>query len=240
LVEELERRYPEFPGLNLSYEVRESIVKHSAHGDRTRIPLRFHPDEAPLLEAVLVDEIDSTAYVCHDIDDGLRSGVISQESLEELPVWAGAIRQARDESPRGTAAKLISDRALRILLDSLLGDLLEHSQRLIIAAGLDGLAAVRTRHDDLVGNGPSTAAAKSELKSWLFTNLYRHWTVNRTFHVARRQLAELFAFLVEHPDSLPDEHRERIDSAGVHRTVADYLAGMTDRFAVEEHRRLFA
>jgi dGTPase len=239
IVEELEIRYPEFPGLNLSYEVRESIVKHSAHYDRSLVPLRFQPDEAPLLEAQLVDEVDSIIYDCHDIDDGLRSGIISLPQLQGIALWQGAWREAVEASPRGTAEKLLVDRALRTLMDSFLSSLVEHSRESLAAHAVGTVAHVRAHPGQLMGVSPSMRAAKELLEAWLFANLYRSWQVNRVFHKARRILADLFAFYADHPDSLPPMHAARAEGAGLFRAVADYIAGMTDRFAMDEHRKLF-
>lgn len=238
LVEELEIRYPEFPGLNLTYEVRESIIKHSAHYDRAKVPRRFAPDENPLLEAQLVDEIDSIVYDCHDIDDGLRGGYVSVEQLREVPLWTGAWSEAVAASPRGTSDKLIVDRALRLLLDSLVGDLVEHTESQIRARGIDSFAALRACPHQLVGISPSLKNAKESLEAWLFANLYRDYRVNRVFHKARRVLSELFTFFTTHPDSMPPEHAARTEGAGLYRAVADYIAGMTDRFAMDEHQKL--
>jgi dGTPase len=238
IVEELEVRYPEFPGLNLTYEVRESIIKHSAHYDRAKVPLRYHPNESPLLEAQLVDEIDSIVYDCHDIDDGLRGGYITLECLQEVPLWQGAWREAVDNSPRSAAPKLLVDRALRILMDALLGNLVDHAEARLAEHGIASLAAARAHPGQVVEVSASMRQAKEALEAWLFANLYRHHRVNRVFHTARRMLAELFAFYTAHPDSLPPEHAVRAEGAGLYRAVADYIAGMTDRFAVEEYRRL--
>ncbi len=239
IVEELEIRYPEFPGLNLTYEVRESIVKHSAHYDRTLVPARFQPNEAPLLEAQLVDEVDSIVYDCHDIDDGLRSGILSLDALREVPLWQGAWDEAVAASPRATSDKLLVDRALRNLMDGLLSSLIEHTQQNLTTAGIDSVAKVRAHAGKLVEVSPSTRGAKEALEAWLFANLYRSWQINRVFHKARRILADLFQFYSDHPDSLPPLHSARAEGAGLFRAVADYIAGMTDRFAIDEHRKLF-
>ncbi len=238
IVEELEIRYPEFPGLNLTYEVRESIIKHSAHYDRTRVPARFRPEEAPLLEAQLVDEVDSVVYDCHDLDDGLRTGLITLEQLQEVDLWRGAWDEAVDASPRATSPGLLIDRTLRRLLDSLTANLTAQTRSNLQTLGIHSLEGVRASQDQLVRLGTATREAKERLEAWLFANLYRHWRVNRTFHKAKRILADLFAFYRAHPDTLPPDHAQRIESKGVERVVADYIAGMTDRFAVEEHRRL--
>lgn len=238
LVEELEIRYPDFPGLNLTYEVRESIIKHSAHYDRAKVPQRFRPDEAALLEAQLVDEVDSIVYDCHDIDDGLRGGYISLSQLAEVPLWEGAWREAQEASPRGTTEKLIVDRALRLLMDSLVGNLIETTRERLAKEAITSLPGVRGQRDQTVAASPSMRRAKELLEAWLLQNLYRDWRVNRVFHTARRLLAELFAFYCDHPDSLPPEHAARAEGAGLHRAVADYIAGMTDRFARDEYERL--
>ena len=240
IVEDLESRYPDFPGINLTYEVRESIIKHSAHYDRAKVPLRFRPDESPLLEAQLVDEVDSIVYDCHDIDDGLRSGILQRDSLSDVALWQGAWDEAVAASPRATSEKLLVDRALRTLMDVLVGDLVDHSAENITREGITTVAGVRKCERQLIAPSPSTRQAKELLEAWLFANLYRNYLVNRVFHRARRQLADLFAFYTEHPDSLPPQHAARAEGAGLHRAVADYISGMTDRFAIEEHQRLFA
>ncbi len=239
LVEELEVRYPEYAGLNLTYEVREAIIKHGSPYDPLKVPARFHPREAPLLEARLVDEIDSIIYDCHDIDDGLRGGYLSLDQLGEVALWQGAWREAVEASPRETPPKLLADRSLRILMDSLLGSLVEHAEDQIRALGITSVEAVRANPAPFLAVAPSMRQAKEALEAWLMANLYRHHQVNRVFHTARMVLGDLFRFFTSHPDSLPPEHAQRADGAGLHRAVSDYIAGMTDRFAMDEHRRLF-
>ncbi len=240
IVEELEVRYPEFPGLNLSYEVRESIIKHSAHYDRSRVHERYRPAESPLLEAQLVDELDSVVYDCHDIDDGLRSGFLSLEALAEVPLWIGAWEEAVEASPRATSQRLLVDRAIRRLMDSLVNNLVINTRASIGSRGIRDVAGVRLCPDQLVGLGAQMREAKETLEAWLFANLYRHYQVNRTFHRAKAMLADLFGFYLAHPDALPPEFAARIEAVGHHRVVADYLSGMTDRYAVDEHRRLMS
>lgn len=239
IVEQLEQRYPDFPGINLSYEVRESIVKHSAKGDPSKVPLRFRPEEAGLLEAVVADEVDSIAYDCHDIDDGLRAGILNLDQLQDVELWRGAWQQAVDCCPRGTDQKLLVDRSLRILMDALLSDLVEQSETRISQSGIKDLSDLRQHQHALVGVGPTMAKAKQRLEEWLLHHCYRNWRVNRTFHTAQRVLQQLFEFYTAHADALPDEHQQRIPQVGLHRTVADYLSGMTDRYALDEHQKIF-
>ncbi|MHC5068094.1 MAG: deoxyguanosinetriphosphate triphosphohydrolase [Planctomycetota bacterium] len=240
IVEDLERRYPEHPGLNLSQEVRDCLAKLGCCARRERVPARYDRSLGPLLEAQVVDEVDSITYVCHDIDDGLRAGILDRDALAASPLWAGAWHQASEASPRATPTKVLVDRAIRVLLDAFVNDLVEHSTATLRAVAPKDPAAVRAQTSALIASAPSMAAARHELGEWLFGALYRDWRVNRTFHRARRVLAELFAFFHGHPDTLPDEHQQRAAEIGQARAVADYLAGMTDRYALDEHRRLLA
>ena len=238
VVEELEVRYPEHPGLDLTYEVRESIVKHGSKYAPDRTEGRFHPEERPLLEAQLTDALDSVVYDCHDIDDGIRGGYISLDQLAPVPLWDAVWREAVEASPRSAPQKLILDRALRNLMDAMIDDCCAATLARLAEDGVRDLAGVRAATRPLIVHSPSFHAGKCELQQFLFDNLYRHHLVNAAFHRARRVLAELFAFYTAHPDALPPEHAARVPRAGLHRTVADYLAGMTDRFALDEYGRL--
>lgn len=237
IVELLEVRYPEWPGLNLTYELRESLIKH---GDgSTPVPQRFHPDERRLLEAQLVDQVDSIAYDCHDIDDALRAGIITREDLEEVELWRGAYAEARERSPRQASAKLLVDRALRTMLDALLGDLIDSSQRRLATVHLQDVVQLRQQSEQLIAGGSAMRQAKVELEDWLFHRVYRDWRVNRTFRKARRIIEDLWQHYGTYPDCLPDEHQRQVEAVGRERAVIDYIAGMTDRYAQEEHQRLF-
>ncbi len=238
VVEELEVRYPEHLGLDLTYEVRESIVKHGSKYAPEQVEERFAPHQRPLLEAQLTDAIDSVTYDCHDIDDGLRGGYITLEQLATIPLWDAVWREAVEASPRAAPSKLILDRALRNLMDAMTDDACAATIARLAEDGVTDLAGVRAAGRPLVVHSPSFLAGKRELERFLFENLYRHHMVNAAFHRARRVLAELFAFWNAHPDALPPEHAARSDSVGLPRAVADYLAGMTDRFALDEYARL--
>ncbi|MCS6971216.1 MAG: deoxyguanosinetriphosphate triphosphohydrolase [Planctomycetota bacterium] len=237
IVEELEQRYPEHPGLDLTWEVRESLIKHGDF-DGSGVDARFLPEARPLLEAQLIDAVDSIVYDCHDIDDGLRGGYLQLEELQEVPLWRAAWEEAVAGSPRGAAPRLLRDRALRQLLDALIDDLCSATEQRLREDGIVSLSAVRRAQRPLVAHSPLLAARKRELEEFLFAHLYRHYRVNASFHRARRVIAELFAFWVAHPDALPPEHARRIERVGLQRVVADYIAGMTDRFALEAYEQV--
>jgi dGTPase len=238
VVEELEVRYPEHLGLDLTYEVRESIVKHGSKYDPAKVEARFAPHQRPLLEAQLTDAVDSVTYDCHDIDDGLRGGYIQLDQLAAIPLWDAVWREAVEASPRAAPSKLILDRALRNLMDAMIDDACATTLARLGEDGIGDLAGVRAATRPLVVHSPSFLAGKRELERFLFHNLYRNHAVNAAFHRARRVLAELFTFWTAHPDALPPEHAARVDGIGLQRSVADYLAGMTDRFALDEYARL--
>jgi len=240
IVDLLEREYPDFPGLNLSWEVREGIAMH---GDATNRAAggEFGTLPQPSLEAQVVDLADAIAYGCHDLDDGLAAGLLRWESFDQLaPRWWSEVREA--VAPR--AATLPPDLARRLLkrtlLNLLVGDLIEVS-----AAALDDLAPpraddIRRQPRPLVGFSPPVQALRDSLHAFLTAHLYRHYHVETMWVKAQRLIAELFASLDAAPSQLPPAVQERIGPEGSRqRIVCDYIAEMTDRKAVQEHRRLF-
>ena len=235
IVDQLEHSLAPQIGLNLSYEVRESIVKHGDH----YVPDEFFPNEAPLLEAQLVDEVDSIAYDCHDIDDALRARIIHLQDLQQLQLWRGAWQEAVAANPRHTKKKVLIDHTVRILQDAFLSDLIEHSKRQMRRYAIVDQSSVRACTEPVIGMSSSMSAPKKELEQWLFTQVYRDYRVNRMFYKAAHILERLFHFYCSHADALPQEHAQRVQVVGIARTVADYLAGMTDRYAQEDYRRLF-
>jgi dGTPase len=236
IVEELEWRYVSHPGLNLSYEVREGIVKHQARAG-TAVPVRFRPDEGPLLEAQLADAVDALAYDCHDIDDAIRAGLISlEEAAEAVPLVAAAVKRARSELPVSVTSKLLLDAVLRLLMQEMLNDLLEHSWPQV--STLASVAEVRASETLVIQASPSMQRARKALEEFLFTRVYRHYQVNRTFQTAKRLIAALFEYFITAPETLPDDHQDRVEERGLERVVADYIAGMTDRYARDLHAEL--
>src|SRR5688572_24922676 len=236
ILEELEQRYPAFPGLNLTWEVREGIIKHNPLGD-PHAPAEYAPGEAPTLEAQLVDFVDEIAYNNHDVDDGLTSGMFTVERIREVTLF-------RDAHDAVLAAKLEDERLLRHqvvrrIINRCIRDLLETTLAAIRASGVRSVDDVRKVGGRLVAYTPEMAAQVRELKDFLFKNMYRHYRVVRMGDKAGRILRDLFESYVSEPLQLPPHYQERIDRDGLHRVVCDYIAGMTDRFALDEHRKLF-
>ncbi len=236
IVEVLEERYPDFPGLNLTWEVREGIIKHETIYDRSDAS-GYDPDLRPPLEAQIVNVADEAAYTAHDLDDGLRSGLLQPEDLQGLALWEGVLRSLDlAGQPFDAMARY---RAVRRLIGLAVGDLVHATAQRLEEAGVGSVKDVRNHPDLLVGHSPEMAAQNRELKGFLYENLYRHWRVMRMQTKAAWFIRQLFQAYTSQPGILPPVVRERIEQDGLQRAVCDYIAGMTDRFALQEYRRLF-
>ncbi len=236
ILEVLEVRYPDFPGLNLTWEVREGIIKHKPDSDRSA-PAEYAAGEAPTLEAQLVDFVDEIAYTNHDVDDGLTSGMITVEQVREQALF----REVHDAvlAQGITDESIVRHQVVRRLINRCAQDLIEATLATLAAARVSSVEDVRMAGRRLVCYSPEMARLLKDLKDFLFHNMYRHYRVVRMGDKAARILRDLFHAFVDEPLQLPPRNRERIERDGLHRVVCDYIAGMTDRFAFDEHRKLF-
>ncbi len=245
VVDRLEARYPAFDGLNLSFETREGILKHCSRRHAERLcaaepdgpARRFLAGTQPGLEAQLVNLADEIAYNTHDIDDGVRSGLLSLEQLGELPLFAQWQGRVLDEHPGLASApgRRLLFETLRRMLSALMGDLISTTQAAVEAARPADADALRALPGPLAGFSPGVRAQTTALKRFLFSALYRHPQVMQTTGLAREVVAELFAAYLNRPAEMPEDFAAAAD---LPRSVADYVAGMTDRFALREHQRL--
>ncbi len=236
VLELLERRYPEFPGLNLTWEVREGIIKHHPDSDATA-PAEYAPGEAPTAEAQLVDFVDEIAYNNHDIDDGLASGMIKVDEMRAVRLFRDAHDDAVGRGLRDD--RLVRHQIVRWIIERCVSDLIDATRRSFEQAGVRSVQDVRVAGRRLVVYSPEIVEAVRELKDVLFRTMYRHYRVVRMSSKAGRILRNLFDSYVSEPRQLPPQYQGQVERDGVQRTVCDYIAGMTDRFAVEEHRKLF-
>jgi len=239
-VDLLEDRYAGFDGLNLMFETREGILKHCSRANAERlgdVGQRFLDDTQPSLEAQLANLADEIAYNNHDVDDGLRSGLITLEQLDEVPIFAAQRRDAEARWPGLSGRKLINE-TVRRMIHLMVIDLLEQTRANITAAGVASLDDVRAA-PRLVAYSEALLPRLRELKHFLRDNLYRHYQVLRMTNKARRIVGDLFSAFLDDPQILPPQYQAmaREDKP---RAIADYIAGMTDRYAMKEHRRLFA
>ncbi len=240
VVDELEERYAEFNGLNLMFETREGILKHcSLEHARTLGTLgqRFIDRKQPSLEAQIANLADEIAYNNHDVDDGLRSGLISLAALDEVPLFARHAQQVRAQHPQLAERRMIHE-VVRRMINTLVSDLVHESQARIAATAPQTPDDVRNA-EPLVAFSDGVRAESTDLKSFLFAQLYRHYRVMRMTSKARRIVTDLFNAFHDEPRLLPPDHQARA-AANLPRAVADYIAGMTDRYAMKEHHRLFA
>jgi dGTPase len=240
IVEHLEDRYPEFPGLNLSWEVREGIAKHSGPIDTNLAPefQEYRPDVLPPLEAQLIDLVDEIAYNHHDVDDGLDSGLLDVEELASgVALFGDPLSRARAQHSSATQRQLHTA-ALRGMIDRLVSDLIATTLERVSSSNVETVDDVRRQGTPLVGLSEDVRTGNAVLKAFLHEKLYHHQRIERTKDDSRRMLRDLFAYYMGNPDGLSADARTRADREGLLRVVADHIAGMTDRYALDEHRRL--
>ncbi|MDQ3396701.1 MAG: deoxyguanosinetriphosphate triphosphohydrolase [Deinococcota bacterium] len=235
IVTSIEKRYPGFPGLNLSWETLEGIMKHETDYD---VPgSSWEPDKQPTLEAQVVNLADESAYNAHDLDDGLRSGHLSPEGIAEVPLIAETMENLGITPQRFTN----QDRYLLIreLLGLIITDVVGHTHQRLEASKVRSLKDVRDAEGKLVCYSPPMQKRLKELKSFLYKNFYFHYRLIRMTKKAERILEAIFRAYLASPDMLPPDVQRGAEDLGLMRAITDYLAGMTDRYAGDEYRRLF-
>jgi dGTPase len=238
LVDLLETRSDRYRGLNLTQETRAGILKHGDDFSEEGHPLPL-PElgKNPGVEAQIADLADEVAYYNHDIDDGLRSGLIELEALSGVTLWREAVEAAR--AGREVEPRVLRARAIVCLINRLATDIVETSVRRLEASGVRSAREVRDLGERVVAYSEPTAAAAGELARFLSENLYSHHQVVRMAAKAERILRDLWTAYTSDPRQLPPQVLERAAEESLERSIADYLAGMTDRFAMDEHRKLF-
>jgi dGTPase len=244
VVDLLEQRYADFEGLNLTFELREGILKHCSLNNAKMlgdVGERFIHKQQPSLEAQLTNLADEIAYNNHDVDDGLRSGLITLAQLEQVTLFADNLNKVRAQYPDLTGRRLIHE-TVRRMINALVVDVCQQSSHNIAKAAPKSIDEVRLQ-PMLISFSPAMREQQTELKRFLRTNLYQHYRVNRMTAKAQRIVRELFQVFMHEIKLMPDEFQQRakqefspMDQA---RAVADYIAGMTDRYAIREYQRLF-
>ena len=238
VVDILEERYPDFPGLNLSWEVREGIVKHSSMFDKALKVKGLAPNETPTLETQVVDIADEIAYNNHDLDDGLTSGLILEADLKSLEIWNNLNKSILKENKKIEESKrkyLI----IRSLINMQVTDLIHQTEDNIKQFKIKNYNDVKKTDSKIVSFSKNTLKLRSPLRKFLMDKLYRHYRVVRMSIKAKRFIEELFNVYINSPEQLPFEAQKKISVDGVKRVVCDYIAGMTDRYALDEYKKLF-
>lgn len=267
VVDYLEERYPEFPGLNLTWEVREGILKHTTRFDcagkishdnainrESNDKNRFVIPESyagislkeldlqtlPILETQVVDIADEIAYDNHDLDDGLNSKLLNEESLQRIELWRKATRIVKRKYPTlKSKDKMKKIQTIRTLIDLQVTDIVENSKKQIEEFNIKSVKDARKLSQRIIGFSKEIGDLRNPLRNYLLNNLYHHYRVIRMADKAKRFIEELFKIYIRSPEQLPTSSRLRLSKEDPYRVVCDYIAGMTDRYALEEYKRLF-
>jgi dGTPase len=236
IVTELEKRYPDFPGLNLTWETREGIVKHETEYDISYAK-HYNPKLRGHLEAQISNVADELAYTAHDLDDGLRSGMLNAQMLSGVELWEITLESAAGE--RNVLSDLERHRLIRQMVGLLITDVIEATNSRIKNAKVKKALDLQKLDHNVVGYSDDMLRRNREIKDFLYSNLYRHHRVVRMAKKAEKILSELFVAYQNEPDMLQDHYRNLVEERGLERTICDYLAGMTDRYAIQEYEKLF-
>ena len=237
VVDHLEDRYPNFTGLNLTWEVREGIAKHSTDYDKPEIAA--FGENQPSLEAQIVELADEIAYNNHDLDDGLTSGMLEQEELSSVALWRTVTEAIKSQIP-DVSPTMLKHEAIRRIINPQVTDLISTIGRKIGEMGISNREELAEAPERVAAFGPEMEVMNRELKTFLRENLYEHYRVTRMAEKAQRILTDLFNAYLDKPKQLPPTTFRKIQENGsVKRVICDYMAGMTDKFALEEHRKLF-
>jgi len=240
ILTELEHRYPDHPGLNLTYEVLEGVVKHDTDYDVVDARA-YHPDERGTLECQLSNLADEIAYNTSDLDDGLRSGILEPAEVADLAIARRTLASLGLTSAENLRSDMVRYRFIRRLVAIEVHNAIQATTTCLEQARVESLQDLRSLPQNVATYSAELAAENRELKRFLFEHFYRHFRVVRMAVKAERVLSNLFRAYIDEPRQLPKEAQRRaVDgAAGLHRSVCDYLAGMTDRYAIQEYRRLF-
>jgi dGTPase len=238
-VEQFEQRYADFPGLNLTFEVREGIVKHSRDYDAEEFPqlAEYRLDLRPPLEAQLIDLTDEIAYNTADLDDGVEATILTPEQVRHgVPIFARLYAEVEHLYPNASE-KLRFNETLKRVLDRLVSDLIAHSGELITASGVRSEEEVRRFPRRLFAFSPEVEEERRQIKEFLYQNVYDSQLLQIDHKQAEQVISDLFEFFMKSPEELPGSYQEKLQHEQIYRIVCDYIAGMTDSYILEQHRR---
>jgi dGTPase len=237
IVTKIENRYPEFDGLNLTWEVLEGIVKHETEYDIADSK-DFDPERRGHLEAQIANAADELAYTAHDLDDGLRSALITPDQLSGISLWE-VINESIGRRRTDPLDELTRHRLIRRLIGIEVTDLIQSIDRMIRRSGVRTVEELQKLPYNVVGFSEDMHRRNRELKDFLYKNLYNHYRVVRMAVKAEKILEDLFHAYISEPSILPNQFQKNIDEVGLEQAVCYYIAGMTDRFAIDEYQKIF-
>lgn len=238
IVTQLEQRYPDFPGLNLTYETREGMIKHETSYDKSDAT-GYEPEKRASLEAQIANLADEIAYNAHDLDDGLRADLFTPRDLEELVIWQDLQESVGWSKEMGPLDRLVRHEIVRELIGRSVMDVLQHTTHNLAAHQIDSAEKLQLHHENVVGYTPEFGAKIKALKKFLYERMYRHYRLVRMQVKAERFIGGIFTAYMKEPDMLPISTQQRLQNVSLPRVITDYIAGMTDRYALQEWERLF-
>lgn len=236
IVTHLENRYPDFPGLNLTYETRAGMLKHETTYDKSEAT-HYEPHKRPSLEAQITNFADPIAYDSHDLDDGLRAGLFTVAELEKLALWRELRQRVRWDGSH--FSNVIRHQIIREMVGLLVSDVVTTTSAVLAENGIDTPEKIEFHPNTIVQFSPEVTEMVKELKGFLYDRMYRHYRLMRMQSKAERFVTELFEAYVKEPRMLPTETQSRLTTTPLEQVVTDYVAGMTDRYALQEWQRLF-
>ncbi|MBK8987930.1 MAG: deoxyguanosinetriphosphate triphosphohydrolase [Chloroflexi bacterium] len=237
VVTELEERYPDFPGLNLTYETREGMIKHETAYDKSDAT-GYAPEKRASLEAQIANLADEIAYNAHDLDDGLRADLFTPADLTELSIWQELVETVGWDGQRPFTHS-IRHELIRELIGRSVTDVLKQTDLHLNTFHLDTAEKIQTHTENVVSYSPELGVQIQRLKQFLYERMYRHYRLMRMQFKAERFISELFGVYLKEPNMLPDSHRHYLNHAPLPRVITDYIAGMTDRYALDEWQKIF-
>lgn len=238
VVDYLEERYPDFPGLNLTREVREGIIKHSTPFDRPAPVTPFDTKGPPILEIQVVDIADEIAYDNHDLDDGITSGLIKEDVLKDVRLWSEKAKEVKREYPH-VKDEIRKHLIVRSLINAEVTDVLNQTEANIKKFKVRGPEDVLEVPERIVSASKSMQGLRRAMRDFLSRSLYQHYRVVRMSNKAYRFITSIFNIYLDKPEQLPPATQERLKDEGTHRVICDYIAGMTDRYALDEYKKFF-
>lgn len=238
VVDILEKRYPDFPGLNLTYEVREGIAKHNTTFDNPEANVEFPSGDAPSLEAQVVDLADEIAYDNHDMDDGLKSGLLDEKDLHSVLLWSETEDKIRKDHP-SISDDLVKMQITKSIINEQVSDVIENTELGLKEKGVKDAFTVRRCGKKLVSFSEKMSAKRGPLRQFLIDKLYRHYRVIRMSDKAMRFIKSIFDIYINKPEQLPESMAARLKGEDKFRVICDYIAGMTDRYALDEYKKFF-
>ncbi|MBI5144359.1 MAG: deoxyguanosinetriphosphate triphosphohydrolase [Candidatus Omnitrophica bacterium] len=238
VVDYLEERYPEFRGLNLTYEVREGIIKHSTPFDKPRPVIPFESKGSPILEIQVVDIADEIAYDNHDLDDGITSGLIKEQDLKEIRIWHEKEKEIRKRYPH-LKDEIGKYQIIRSLIDNQVTDVLNQTEDNIRKFKIQRAQDAVKIPERIVAVSKTMQSLRKDMREFLTKNLYQHYRVVRMSNKAYRFITSLFQIYLEKVEQLPPNTQSRLQKEDRYRVICDYIAGMTDRYALDEYKKFF-